>query len=256
MKITTKLRRDLIDSDFERFSKDWENTSNYNDYLYGYCHREVDNFDYLVKHCDVVTKYNLGYGEKAFRYFWLMVLSQISKKGKFLEIGVFKGSTLSLSQIISKELGLGITSYGLTPLDTTGDKYSTYNASNFEDDIAFLYHSLGLDTKSTIIIPGLSTDPQVKELAKQQGPYDLVYIDGGHDYDTVISDIALSDEILPVGGLLVMDDASSRLNFGDKHPGFLGHSDVGLAIKDVLDSNEKYTHLFACGHNRVWLKNK
>jgi predicted O-methyltransferase YrrM len=118
----------------------------------------------------------------------------------------------------------------------------------------FLYQELGLSLDNTRIIPGLSTDNKCKESAIKHGPYDLVYIDGGHDYETVVNDIELSDKILKTNGLLVMDDASSLLNFKFDHKGFKGHQEVGLAIKDKLDNNPQYKHLFACGHNRVWKK--
>jgi hypothetical protein len=53
---------------------------------------------------------------------------------------------------------------------------------------------------------------------------------------------------------MIMDDASSLLNLGPNHKGFPGHSDVGLAIRDHIESKDMYKHLFACGHNRVWKK--
>ncbi len=51
-----------------------------------------------------------------------------------------------------------------------------------------------------------------------------------------------------------MDDASSLLSLSKNHPGFPGHEDVALAIRDDLDKRSNYKHLFACGHNRVWKK--
>ena len=101
---------------------------------------------------------------------------------------------------------------------------------------------------------GLSTDESVKHLAKEHGLYDIVYIDGGHDYETVINDIELTNKILKKDGLLIMDDASSFLEFNHNHEGFTGHKDVAQAIKDKIDLDNTYVHLFACGHNRVWRK--
>jgi predicted O-methyltransferase YrrM len=109
---------------------------------------------------------------------------------------------------------------------------------------------------NTSIIEGLSTDQIVKQSAVDNGPYDIMYIDGGHDYDTVVNDIELSEKILKPGGILVMDDASSLLNLSPNHEGFTGHLDVGVAIRDHIDTKNIYKHLFACGHNRVWIKNK
>ncbi len=250
-----QLNKNTLQTDFTKFSSEWINTSEYNEHIYNYFEQQVSKTEALSTHNDVVAKYQLGYGEKAFRYLWALVFSQIPSNGKFLEIGVYKGSVLALSQLVSKELDLNIQTFGLTPLNNTGDKYSTYPLDNYEYAIAYLYNQLKLDISNTQFIQGLSTDTVIKQVAKEQGPYNVIYIDGGHDYDTVISDINLSDEMLVPGGLLVMDDASSNLNFKPTH-GFTGHADVARAIKDRLDEDNRYKHLFACGHNRVWIKNK
>lgn len=245
-----------LKEDFTRFSNEWENTTQANKTIYDYFESEVDNYDFLKKHCQVISNASLGYGEKPFRYLWLLLLAQLENSGKFLEIGVYKGSILALSQMVAKELGIQLETYGLTPLDTTGDKYSIYANDDYDYGVSYVYHSLGVPLDHTSIIQGLSTDEKAKQSARENGPYDILYIDGGHDYVTVINDIDLCTEILKVGGLMVMDDASSLLSFDKSHPGFDGHREVGLAIRDRLDNDDTYTHLFACGHNRVWIKNK
>lgn len=242
-----------LHNDFNRFSSEWIDIPEYNQKIYNYFEEQVDNYNFLTEHINVVTANELGYGEKAFRYLWLLVFSQMKKDDKFLEIGVYKGSILALSQLCAINLNNKINSYGLTPLDNVGDKYSSYTHDDYEQCISKLYHLLNLPIADTTIIPGLSTDELVKNAAITNGPYDVMYIDGGHDYDTVVSDIGLAETILKRDGILVMDDASSLLQLGPNHKGFTGHYEVGLAIKDCLDVN-KFKHLFACGHNRVWKK--
>lgn len=249
-----KLNVDKLKNDFELYSSEWVNTEEYNANIYKKFGIEVDNHECLTLHCNVITEHKLAFGEKPFLYLWPLIVSQIPDEGKFLEIGVYKGSILALTQLCAKELGKSITSYGLTPLSNVGDKYSTYIDSDYGYDISFLFHKLNLDIENTIIIPGLSTDNDVKLVAQQQGPYDAIYVDGGHDYETVINDIELTDKMLKSGGLLIMDDASSLLNLSKNHPGFPGHIDVALAIRDDLDKRVNYKHIFACGHNRVWKK--
>ena len=250
-----QLNLNKLKLDFDKFSKEWKNSIEYNTYIYNTFGNEVDNSEILTKHCNIITEYKLAFGEKPFLYLWPLIVSQIPKEGKFLEIGVYKGSILALTQTISKHLDLYITSYGLTPLSNVGDKYSSYDYGDYGYDISFLFHKVNTSIENTIIIPGLSTDENVKEAAKTESPYDVVYIDGGHDYETVINDIDLCDQILKPGGILVMDDASSELNLSKTHPGFPGHPDVAKAIIDDLDKRNNYKHLFACGHNRVWIKN-
>lgn len=248
------LNLNNLQKSFNQFSTDWVDTPEYNSFLYQHFEEQADEYEALEKHNEIVAKHLLGYGEKAFRYVWALVLSQAPVNGKFLEIGVFKGSILALSQLVSKELNLNLSTYGLTPLNNTGDKYSKYDPTDYEYSIALLYNYLDLNLDNTAIIEGLSIDEKAKATAESQGPYDILYIDGGHDYDTVMNDIDLCDKILKPGGLLVMDDASSLLNLSKDHPGFPGHPDVGFAIRDRIDTDLKYKHLFACGHNRVWKK--
>ena len=161
---------------------------------------------------------------------------------------------MALTQLCSKELNKSFYSFGLTPLSNVGDKYSIYKKGDYSKDISFLFHKLSLTLDNISIIKGLSTDNIVKEAAKKEGPFDAIYIDGGHDYDTVINDIDFSDLILKPGGLLIMDDASYLLNLNSRPNRFSGHPEVAYAINDNLAKRANYKHLFACGHNRVWKK--
>lgn len=249
-----QLNLDKLKIDFEKYSSEWKDTTDYNEHIYSVFEKEVDLHESLSNHCRVITEYRLAFGEKAFLYLWPLIVSQIPDGGKFLEIGVYKGSILALTQLCAKELSRPLTSYGLTPLSNVGDKYSTYQDGDYGRDISFLFHKLNLELDNTLIVPGLSTDKLVQEAAKNEGPYDAVYIDGGHDYETVINDIEFTNSILKPGGLLIMDDASSLLNLSKNHRGFPGHPEVAYAIRDDLDKRSNYKHLFACGHNRVWRK--
>lgn len=248
------LNSDKLKAEFEKFTKEYENTPEYNEIIYQHFHNMVDEYPFLKVHCDVVGKYSLGYGERAFRYMWLLLHAQLKSSYKFLEIGVYKGSILSLSQVIANELNMSANIIGVTPLNPTGDKYSVYSDSNYEYDIAYLYNLLNISSDNTSIIEGLSTDDIVKQKIVETAPYDMVYIDGGHDYETVISDLTVVENCLERGGFLILDDASSLLKFKPTHTGFVGHMEVALAARDYLDNNPKFEHLFACGHNRVWRK--
>jgi hypothetical protein len=243
-----------FNKDFEKFSSEWTNTSEYNDLIYNHFNSRVTEIPYLLNHFDVVSKYQLGYGEKAFRYLWLLIFNELPDNSKFLEIGVFKGSILALSQICANNLQKEIKCYGVTPLSPVGDKYSVYDNADYNDSISFLFSQLAIDRKNTEIINGLSTETKIKEEVIATGKFDAIYIDGGHDYETVINDIDLSDLALKDNGLLIMDDASSLLNLSESPARFRGHMDVAKAIEDNLDKRTNYKHLFACGHNRVWKK--
>jgi hypothetical protein len=250
------MNKEELEIDFKNFSKNWENTEIFNNQIYEYFESKVNDYDILNNHNETIGKLNYGYGEKAFRYLWLLLFSQIPQNGKFLEIGVYKGSILALSQICSNSLNKNIQTYGLTPLYNASDKYSEYPAENYTKCIEFLFSEFNLDSSKVNIIKGLSTNINTQTQAIEHGEYDIIYIDGGHDYETVISDINLCNKLLKINGFLVMDDASSFLNMPQKSNRFSGHHDVGLAIEHSIDKDENYKHLFACGHNRVWQKIK
>lgn len=254
IKMKNQIKNLNLDIELDNYVSLWKDSYEINDLIYEEFDKKVNNFDFLKNHVDIVAKYNLGYGEKAFRYLWLLLFNKIKNNSKFLEIGVYKGSILALSQLCAKNLNKNIYSFGLSPLNETGDKYSNYEQTNYLDSIKYLYHSLNISGNNTKIIQGLSTDEIVKNGASKLGPYDMIYIDGGHDYDTVVNDITFAKNNLNSNGYLVMDDASSLLKFQPTNTRFNGHSDVGLAIRDHLDNDINYKHLLACGHNRVWIK--
>tara|TARA_R110000868_G_scaffold172996_1_gene409013 strand:- start:506 stop:1264 length:759 start_codon:yes stop_codon:yes gene_type:complete len=249
-----QVSKSTLQEDLTYYTNLWKDDANVNNIVYQDFLNKTNSYDFLAKHVEVVHRYNLGYGEPAFRYLWLLLFNQIPNDGKFLEIGVFKGSILALSQLCAQKSDKVIECYGITPLSPVGDKYSQYANDDYDYSIAFLYHQLGLNLDHTNIIQGLSTDSLVKKAALANGPYDVVYIDGGHDYETVLNDIELSDSLLKPNGFLVLDDASSDLQFFTTHPGFPGHADVARAVRDDLSKRTNYRHLFACGHNRVWIK--
>ncbi len=192
-----------------------------------------------------------GFGELSFSWNWYLLVNNMPSNFNFLEIGVYKGRVLSIIQLISNLLNKMPKIYGITPLENVGDKYSTYTKSNYLDDIKRSFSINNLSFDNVNIIKGYSQDiniiNQVKDIQ-----YDIIFIDGCHDYDIVCLDIENYTPLLKKNGYLVLDDASSLLPnaFGQ----FLGHNDVGKAIQNKLDNNKNFKHLYAVGHNRVWMK--
>jgi hypothetical protein len=193
-----------------------------------------------------------GFGELSFHWNWYLLVNIMPADFKFLEIGVYKGRVLSLIQMLSQDLGKQARIWGVTPLATAGDKFSMYKPSNYLDDIKSSYTKSGASFDSTTIVKGYSQDPVVIQKVGENATYDIIFIDGCHDYPVVCQDIDNYSPMLKRGGFLVLDDASSLLpgSYGQ----FLGHEDVGRAVQDKLDGNTQFAHLFAVGHNRVWLK--
>lgn len=194
-----------------------------------------------------------GYGELAFSWNWKLLADTLpAQGGRFLEIGVYKGRVLSQMAYLAKRAGKQITSYGVTPLSTAGDKYSVYRASNFLNDIWNNYLMAGGNIVDLRIIEGYSQKQAVIEKVAADAPYDIVFIDGSHDYDDVVADLKNYGSMVKVGGYLVMDDSS--LYVPGAYGRFLGHPDVSRAAADVMDKDVRFRHLYAIGHDRVWTR--
>ena len=195
-----------------------------------------------------------GYGEMAFSWNWHLLVKDMPTSFRFMEVGVYKGRILSLIQLLANHFGKQAQIVGVTPLANVGDKYSSYDDTNYLQCIKDSFAANQLTFDNCRIIQGYSQNPDVVTLAGNQGTYDMIFIDGCHDYEIVCQDIRNYGALVRPGGYLVLDDASLYLDnaFGE----FLGHPDVGRAVQDVLDNDPNFTHLWAVGHNRVWLRNQ
>jgi hypothetical protein len=193
-----------------------------------------------------------GFGELAFYWNWLLLVKSMPDHFKFLEIGVYKGRVLSVIQLLSNIFNKSAQIYGVTPLENLGDKYSNYDKADYLACIQKSFTALDLTFENTTIINGLSQHGHIVAEAREQAEYDIVFIDGCHDYEIVCLDIKNYSPMLKVGGYLVLDDASSLLK--GAYGQFLGHQDVARAIQSVLDNDDRYAHVYAVGHNRMWKK--
>jgi hypothetical protein len=186
---------------------------------------------------------------------WRELIKTMPKDFSFMEIGVFKGQILCLITLLNKIYHKEGSVYGVTPLNNHGDKYSAYDDLDYSLNIINLFKEFELPFDiNKQIINGLSTDDLVKEKIREKKYFDLLYIDGGHDYDTVISDLNLAKEITKSGSIIVLDDASCYKNF-EGLPIFTGHVDVCNAIRNNLETDSNFTEIVCVGHNRVFKRN-
>lgn len=214
----------------------------------------VNQDEELKSHRDFVETYQYGYGDRPFHWMWNLVVKSLPQDFKFLEIGVFQGQVISLVSLLNRRYGKDGQVFGLTPLDAVDDAFSKHPKIDYEKRIMTLYSQFGLDAGDLTIIQGLSTDENAVKIASDEQPYDCVYIDGGHDYETVVSDITTFGEMVKPGGLLVMDDSANFLSIPDGliRMNWKGLLDVSTAVKDYLETDVRFEHIFSCGHNRIW----
>ena len=108
------------------------------------------------------------------------------------------------------------------------------------------------DQPQPTLIVGDSTDPKIQQQAALYGPYDVVYIDGCHEYDYVYKDLSFYPTLLREGGLLVIDDSACDLR--QPKDFFQGLPSVCLAVRTVIELDPQWEHLMAVIHNRIWRK--
>ena len=149
-----------LNDEFLNLSNNWVDTEECNMEYYNYFLKKSQEIAFLNNHYFSVK--DIAYGELAFRYMWLLILNQVKQNSNLLEIGVYKGSTLSLMRIISDFLNKSFNVYGLTPLNSTGDKFSNYFDHNYLYEIKRVHSFFNINFDESSLIVGLSTDEQSK----------------------------------------------------------------------------------------------
>ena len=170
-----------------------------------------------------------------------------------LEIGVYRGQTLSLFTLISKMNKINSEVWGITPLDHTGDSVSKYLDLDYKEDIIKNFKKFDLETVN--LVKSLSNEVKAKNFIESK-VWDLIYIDGNHEYEVVKSDFELCFENLNENGIIVIDDSSLYQNFNFENiniPTFNGHPGPSKVVKEILENN-KMKFLFGVGHNNVFIK--
>lgn len=204
---------------------------------------------WLLEHRKYFSQNKRGFGEDAFHAMWYFIFNKF-RPCNILEIGVYRGQTLSLFMLLAKQLGYQANIHGISPFTSAGDKVSKYldELDYYQDVIEnFKHFELSLPR----LHKGFSTNNDMQQVIKSQ-LWDLIYIDGNHDYDVARQDFNVCSQNLRKDGLLVLDDSALHTDF--KPPlyatqGHEGPSRVALEIdKDV------FSEIISAGHNRVFKK--
>ena len=209
----------------------------------------------LIKHRLFFSKNKRGFGEDPFHSMWYFIFKKF-RPTNILEIGVYRGQTLSLFTILSNSNSIESNIYGLSPLDNTGDSVSEYLQLNYKKDIEYNFKYFGLDYPN--IIEAVSESDIGSKLISSQ-KWDLVYIDGSHEYKDVKFDVTRVLDSLNIDGLLVLDDSSLYTDFNnisfEKYnlKTFKGHEGPSRIFKELLE-DKSLKFLIGVGHNNVFKK--
>ena len=202
---------------------------------------------WLRSHRNYFKKENRGFGEDSFHSYWLSLI-ETYKPLRLLEIGVYRGQTISLWALIAKKLNMDIEIIGISPLDDSGDDVSSYLELDYEIDISRNFEKF--DLSKPILIKGLSKEHG--DLIKT-GMWDLIYIDGSHNYPDVKIDLDLAYFGLKSGGLLVLDDSSLYTDFKPLFSNaFRGHPGPSRVFLEI--ERNKWKFVMGVGHNNILQK--
>jgi hypothetical protein len=202
---------------------------------------------WLKSHRRYFSKKSRGFGEAPFHAAWLYILK--AYKPKFLlEIGVYRGQIISLWQLIGDKCGLDIEVNGITPLAGKGDEVSRYLDIDYGKDIMNNFKNFRLN--KPMLFKGLSNDKNAIDFINSK-KWDLIYIDGGHDFSVVLSDYRNSILNLNKGGILCIDDSSLYLDM-EINGKFKGHPGPSKVVSEY--AIHELNHLFTVGHNNFFIK--
>jgi len=217
--------------------------------LYAYMHHFLHHScpPRVREHRAYFSQAGRGFGEDALHAMWWLLLSEFRPR-HCLEIGVYRGQVISLWALVAQELGLNCQVHGISPFAPVGDTVSQYR-----DDVDYLRDTLSafarFGLREPVLVRALSTEPAALAHLRQQ-TWDLIYIDGSHEYDIVLSDYQACRDQLAPGGLLVLDDASLQTAFRPPSFSFAGHEGPSRVARQF--AKRELTFLGAVGHNNVF----
>jgi len=202
---------------------------------------------YLKVHRRYFSESGRGFGEDAFHVMWWLLVREYRPKS-FLEIGVYRGQTLSLVSLLQKNMQISGSVTGISPFQPIGDGVSQYRSDidYFSDTLASFSR---LELPKPDLVKALSTDSAgIKAICAHQ--WDIIYIDGNHDYEIAKQDFQHCTRALAAGGILVLDDAGLTTSY--RPPAFAtgGHPGPSRLAQEI--DPLQYREILQVGHNRVF----
>lgn len=201
------------------------------------------------KHRQYFLQGQRGFGEDAFHVMWWMLFRKMRPKG-FLEIGVYRGQTLSLAALLQRTLGIDGTVTGVSPFLPSGDAVSSYR-----EDVDYL-----TDTKANFAHFGLPEPELVRAFSTediavervQRELWDAIYIDGNHDYEVAKADWTLCASCVRPGGVIVLDDSALGKDYHPPTFATGGHPGPSRVAAEIDPTH--FREVLRVGHNRVFQK--
>jgi hypothetical protein len=229
----------------EQFIISWKDTVEDNKAINDRFTSLVNGDDDLKNHRTWVEQNIFGFGERSFHWLHKIVVDDMPEQFSFLEIGGFRMQVVSLYELLAKRTGRIVDRTVISPMSGAGGHWE----SDYFADSKRIHEQFNL-AHGYVLIHGLSTSLGSVAAAENGAPYNIVYIDGGHDSDTVRFDMAHYTDMVKVGGYLICDDCSNGLKMW---PGsFPGIMSVSIEVDTYMAKRKDFIHLGAVMHNRIW----
>jgi hypothetical protein len=191
-----------------------------------------------------------GFGENPFHVMWWLLFGEF-KPSNFLEIGVFRGQTVSLAALCARLLNIRCEVFGISPFSPAGDSVSRYrkDVDYLEDTIANFDH-FGLPRPH--LLRAYSTERAAADLVSLKA-WHMIYIDGNHDYEVASKDWELCSSHVKQDGIIVLDDAALATSFDPPaYAATRGHPGPSRLAEEI--DRSRFREILQVGHNRVFQK--
>jgi Methyltransferase domain len=201
----------------------------------------------LREHRHYFTQERRGFGEDAFHVLWWMLCRRF-KPANFLEIGVYRGQTISLVALLAKLAGRECAVHGISPFTSAGDSVSRYLTEvDYHADTLANFHHFNL--RKPHLVRAFSTDPEAQQYIRSR-VWPVIYIDGNHDYEVAHQDWELCAANLAPRGVIVLDDAGLTTSY--QAPVFATAGHPGPSRLAHAIDRDRFQEILQVGHNRVF----
>ena len=201
----------------------------------------------LREHRAYFTAERRGFGEDAFHTMWALLFERF-KFSAHLEIGVYRGQTLSLAALLQKCAGGAGKVAGISPFEAVGDSVSTYRGGlDYHADTLANFAHFALPPPT--LLKAYSTDERARDFIRG-GPWDCIYIDGNHDYEIARADWDAGAAGVRPGGVIVLDDSALGTAFAPPAFATAGHPGPSRLAAEIDPAC--FLEILRVGHNRVF----
>ena len=230
---------------------DWEDTPAYHLRIRDQFTESLSTVPALLEHRLWIEDNKFGFGERAFHWCWWLLVQSLPQRFRFLELGVYKGQSLSAVDLAAAIQGKEALVTGVSPLNGCG---GYYEERDYSGDLERLFRTHN-DNRQPTVIRRLSTDPAAVAEAAALAPFDAVYLDSDHSPATAAFELDHYTPLLRSGGYLICDDAGCNLNLP---PGFFGgfaeYSNLLDSVLHPVTVNGGWVHVGSVVHLRIFKK--